>query len=306
MFNLRSLDLNLLTVFEAIYELGTVSGAADYLALSQSAASHSLSRLREAQRDDLFVRNRQGLSPTPVAKEMYPAIKQALDALRATLAEASGFDPGTSQRRFRISIPHPMGPLYALALLAAVATVAPGIALTFDTVSRPVDLEDNLRDGIVDIAIDWLPVALDPFVNKKLFDDQVVLLARGDHPSAHLGMTIEDLQKTAFVTLHRRREIGHAPQALEEVSRLISHEAVRVSELLEIPTVVASTDLLGIFLSSMGPLMTKRLGLQVFPIPLELPPMPIYIIWHETRRHDAAHRWLREVMEQELGSFAPG
>jgi DNA-binding transcriptional LysR family regulator len=119
-------------------------------------------------------------------------------------------------------------------------------------------------------------------------------------------MTIEDLQKAAFVTLHRRREIGHAPQALEEVSRLISHEAVRVSELLEIPTVVASTDLLGIFLSSMGPLMKKRLGLQVLPIPLELPPMPIYMIWHETRRHDAAHRWLREVVEQELGSFAQG
>jgi DNA-binding transcriptional LysR family regulator len=32
--------------------------------------------------------------------------------------------------------------------------------------------------------------------------------------------------------------------------------------------------------------------------------MPIYMIWHETRRHDAAHRWLREVVEQELGSFA--
>ena len=305
MFNLRSLDLNLLTVFEAIYETGTVSGAADRLALSQSATSHSLSRLREACRDDLFVRNRQGLSATPVAKEMYPAIKQALDDLRATLAEASGFDPSTSQRRFRISVPHPMGPLYALSLLAAVATAAPGIALTFDTVSRPVDLEDNLRDGIVDIAIDWLPVALDAFVNKKLFDDQVVLLARSDHPSAHPGITIEDLQKAEFVTLHRRREIGHAPQALEDVSRLISHEVVRVSELLEIPTVVASTDLLGIFLSSMGPLMKKRLGLQVLPIPLELPPMPIYMIWHETRRHDVAHRWLREVVEQELSSFAP-
>jgi DNA-binding transcriptional LysR family regulator len=56
----------------------------------------------------------------------------------------------------------------------------------------------------------------------------------------------------------------------------------------------------------MGPLMKKRLGLQVLPIPLELPPMPIYMIWHETRRHDAAHRWLREVVEQELGRFAPG
>ena len=306
MFNLRSLDLNLLTVFEAIYELGTVGGAADHLALSQSATSHALSRLREACRDDLFVRTRQGLSPTPVAKDMYPAIKQALDGLRASLAEASGFDPGTSQRRFRISIPHPMGPFYAVALRTAAAAVAPDIVLIFDTVSRPVDLEDNLRDGIVDIAIDWLPVALDPFVNKKLFDDQVVLLARSNHPSAHQGITIENLRKAEFVTLHRRREIGHSPQALEEVSRLICHEAVRVSELLEIPTVVASTDLLGIFLSSMGPLMKKRLGLQVFPIPLELPPMPIYMIWHETRRHDAAHRWLREIVVQELGRLAQG
>ena len=199
-----------------------------------------------------------------------------------------------------------MGPLYALSLQTAAAAVAPDIVLTFDTVSRPVDLEDNLRDGIADIAIDWLPVTLDPFVNRRLFDDQVVLLARSGHPSAHLAITIEDLQKADFVTLHRRREIGHAPQALEDVSRLMGHEAVRVSELLEIPAVVASTDMLGIFLSSMGSLMKKRLGLQVLPIPLELPPMPIYMIWHETRRHDAAHRWLREVVEQELGSFAQG
>ena len=303
MFNLRSLDLNLLTVFEAIYELGTVSGAADHLALSQSAASHALSRLREVCKDDLFVRTRQGLSPTPVAKDMYPAIKRALDALRASLAEASGFDPARSQRRFRVSIPHPMGPFYALALRVAAAAVAPSIVLTFDTVSRPVGLEDNLRDGIVDIAIDWLPVTLDPFVNRKLFDDQVVLLARSDHPSVHAGIAIEDLRNAEFVTLHRRSEIGRAPQALEDVSKLIIHEAVHVSELLEIPTVVASTDLLGIFLSSMGPLMKKRLGLQILPIPLELPPMPIYMIWHETRRHDTAHRWLRKIVVAELGRF---
>src|SRR4051794_26698379 len=195
MFNLRSLDLNLLTVFEAIYEIGTVSGAADRLALSQSAASHALARLRDACKDDLFVRARQGLSPTPAAQEMYPAIKQALDVLRATLAEASGFAPGTSQHRFRISIPHPMGPFYSLPLRAAVAAVAPGVVLTFDTVSRPLGLEESLRDGVVDVAIDWLPVELDPFVNRRLFDDRLVLLARRDHPSVGVGVTIEDLRK---------------------------------------------------------------------------------------------------------------
>jgi DNA-binding transcriptional LysR family regulator len=126
-FNLRSLDLNLLTVFEAIYEVGTVSSAADRLALSQSATSHALSRLREVCRDELFVRARLGLSPTPVAQAMYPTIKQALEALRISLAEASGFDPVRSQRRFRISIPHPMRPFYALALRAAAASVAPAL-----------------------------------------------------------------------------------------------------------------------------------------------------------------------------------
>jgi DNA-binding transcriptional LysR family regulator len=306
MFNLRSLDLNLLTVFEAIYEVGTVSGAADRLALSQSAASHALARLRDACKDDLFIRANQVLSPTAVAREMYPAIKQALDALRATLAEASGFDPGTSQRRFRISIPHPMGPFHALALRAAVTAAAPSIALTFDTVSRPLDLEESLRDGVVDLAIDWLPIQLDPFVNRKLFDDRLVLLARRGHPSIGLGLTMEELLKAEFVVIHHRREIEHAPMAIRELLKLGIREAVHVSELLEIPTLVAGTDLVGVFAASMGPLMKERLGLKVLPLPLELPAVPIYMIWHETRRHDMAHRWLREVVAEELGRFSQG
>ncbi len=237
---------------------------------------------------------------------MYPAVKQALDALRATLAEASGFDPGTSQRRFCISIPHPMGPFYALAMRTLVATIAPGVALTFHTVSIPVGLEDDLRDGVVDIALDWLPAELPPFVNQKVFDDRLILLARGDHPSIHAGVTIDDLRKAEFVAPHRRREIGHLPSALREVYKLGFPEAVRVSELLEIPTVVASTDLLGVFPSSMGPLMGERLGLRILALPIELPEVPIYMIWHEARRHDTAHRWLRDVVAQEVGHFARG
>ncbi|HME20479.1 MAG TPA: LysR substrate-binding domain-containing protein [Acetobacteraceae bacterium] len=237
---------------------------------------------------------------------MYPAIKQALDALRATLAEASGFDPGTSQRRFRISIPHPMGPFYSLALRAAVAAAAPSVVGTFDTVSRPVDLEESLRDGIVDVAIDWLPVQLDPFVNRKLFDDRLVLLARRGHPSVGVGLTMEELLKAEFVSLHHRREIDHAPMAIKELLELGIRETAHVSELLEIPTLVASTDLVGIFAASMGPIMEQRLGLQVLPLPLESPSLPIYMIWHETRRHDPAHRWLREIVAQELSRFAPG
>jgi len=75
--------------------------------------------------------------------------------------------------------------------------------------------------------------------------------------------------------------------------------ALRVSELLEIPAVVASTDLLGLMPASLGSLMEKRMGLRVLAIPLELPAVPIYLIWHEARRNDSGHQWLREIAATE-------
>lgn len=51
---LRRLDLNLLPVFDAIYRHRSVRLAADELAMSTSALSHALSRLRATLNDPLF------------------------------------------------------------------------------------------------------------------------------------------------------------------------------------------------------------------------------------------------------------
>ena len=128
---------------------------------------------------------------------------------------------------------------------------------------------------------------------------------QSDHPRVSARVTIEDLQKEEFIGLHRRRDVGHLPHALRELHQQFQ-DAMHVSELIEIPTVVASTDLLGLLPFSMGPLMEKRLGLQVLAIPLELPVVPIYMIWHENRRRDAGHVWLREIVVAELGRIAKG
>ena len=114
MFNLRSMDLNLLTVFEAIYEKASVRGAAGKLGLSQSATSHALARLRETLDDELFKKAGSGLAPTPVARALFPAVQRSLASLRLGLADARGFHPAISRREFRISNPHPAGPFHAL------------------------------------------------------------------------------------------------------------------------------------------------------------------------------------------------
>jgi len=141
-------------------------------------------------------------------------------------------------------------------------------------------------------------------VNRKLFDDRLILVARRDHPLATAHMTLKDLQEAEFVALHRRRDSEHLPRALREIHNLQLHDIVRVSELLEIPTVVASTDLLGLMPSSIGAFLEKRMGLRIIPMPVDLPLLPIYLIWHESRSRDSGHRWLREIVMKEVRRLA--
>src|SRR5262249_20105126 len=102
-------------------------------------------------------------------------------------------------------------------------------------------------------------------------------------------------------------DIQYLPFYIRETHQQFQRNGIEpkffVSEFLEIPTVVAGTDLLGPFVSSMGPTIEKQLGLRLLASPLELPAVPIYMVWHEARRQDAAHRWLRELVAKELARF---
>ena len=70
----NTMDLNLLKVFDAVMEERSVLRASQKLALSQSAVSHSLARLREMLEDDLFVRTSTGMQPTSRALAMSFAV----------------------------------------------------------------------------------------------------------------------------------------------------------------------------------------------------------------------------------------
>ncbi|WP_268580515.1 LysR family transcriptional regulator, partial [Escherichia coli] len=70
--DLKRLDLNLLLVFEAVYRLRSVTRAAAELALSASALSHALIRLRKALADELFYRVGNDMHPTVYADSLAP------------------------------------------------------------------------------------------------------------------------------------------------------------------------------------------------------------------------------------------
>ncbi|GGA85584.1 LysR family transcriptional regulator [Brucella endophytica] len=85
----RGVDLNLLTVFQALMSEMNATKAAARLGVSQAAVSASLRRLRMVYDDPLFERTQRGLRPTPRAILLRPAIEEALQIIAGTLGGAN-------------------------------------------------------------------------------------------------------------------------------------------------------------------------------------------------------------------------
>ena len=101
--DLRSLDLNLLVALDALLRRRSVIAAADELAMSPSALSHALARLRAALDDELFVRIGNAMQPTAHAERLAGPVSAALALLSNGLAQAGRFDPATSDRCFTLA-----------------------------------------------------------------------------------------------------------------------------------------------------------------------------------------------------------
>ena len=84
----RTLDLNLLRVFDEVMSERNLTRAARNLAMTQPAVSNALTRLRDSLGDKLVVRSGYGVEPTPRALALWPAVADALRQLEASLAPA--------------------------------------------------------------------------------------------------------------------------------------------------------------------------------------------------------------------------
>jgi DNA-binding transcriptional LysR family regulator len=300
MFNLRSVDLNLLPVFEAVYEEQSLSRAAVRLAMTQSAVSHAVARLRAVFRDELFVRHSRGVVSTPTADVIYVKLRDALGTVREAVTERRGFHATTSERKFFLTITHPLGPMIVLRLHERLATVAPNICVTASTRSRPIDLDRALREGRIDAAIDWLEPQGDHFKSTVLFEDILVAVARDGHPALRRPASMKILREGKFVTLRPRIEGEHPVAGLRTWQRLKLNVELEVSEILEVFMVASQSDLFGLIPRSMEKLARSALGLRPLGVGPKSATVPIKLIWHANRDADPAQAFLRK----ELGTIA--
>jgi DNA-binding transcriptional LysR family regulator len=101
--NFRTLDLNLLRVFDEVMAERSLTRAARNLSLTQPAVSNALRRLRETLGDDLVQRSGQGVAPTARALAIWPAVREALQQLQASLIP-NEFVPALARSTFVLAM----------------------------------------------------------------------------------------------------------------------------------------------------------------------------------------------------------
>ncbi|CDG81276.1 LysR family transcriptional regulator [Janthinobacterium agaricidamnosum] len=301
--DLRRLDLNLLPVFDALYRRRSVTGAAHELAMSASAFSHALARLRSTLGDELFVRQGQRMQPTVRAEQMATPIAGALKLLQDSISASHGFDPATSQRTFVFSATDYTTFAVLPSLIARLHIVAPQVHIRIIYSSRKVSIEE-LAAGRIDFALgyseerDPLPDGVEDF--DWLSDDYVVIASR-HHPRIRGSLTLDNyLQERHAVVTPWNETRGMVDHVLDGLA-LKREVSLHLPTVLAAPFIIAGSELIMTIPRQAAQTLSAAAPVSIYQAPFAIPPYAIKVYCHSNYLRTDAHAWMR----QELLNIVP-
>lgn len=294
--NLRQMDLNLLLVFDALMQEQNLSRAALRLHMSQPAVSNALARLRLQLDEPLFRRTARGMVPTAQAQALHAPVRQALHLLQIGLLPQAAFDPH-AEHTFRLAMNDYAQARLLPRLLARLQTEAPGVVLAVQKDDAET-LPKRLATGEVDLALDYLHFEDADLRYAPVASEELVVIARKDHPACRHGLSWDVYQQCAHVSLLTRAGRGSPLEIVLGAAKIRRRVQVHVPSFLAIPALVAHTELLGTIPRALAEEHARLYPLQLLPLPMEVPPVQVSLIWHRQQELVAGLRWLREQIAQ--------
>jgi DNA-binding transcriptional LysR family regulator len=309
---LRTLDLNLLKVFDAVMVERNVTRAAARLSMTQPAVSNAMRRLREATREELFIAGSTGVAPTGHAQALWPAVRDALDGLQRAF-EPQRFDASVDRRRFTVAMADATAALFVPRLAEALQREQAQVDLRVVALATR-DPRSLLEQGQADIAIGFFPEAAAALAAEgdgaamrcdALYRCAYVGVMRRDHPLARPGALTLDAYCEA---LHLRvnfagRERGFVDEALARLARR-RRVMITVSAFATAGSVVQGSDLLTVLPRSFVPATGFAHRLAARALPFELPAIDVALFWHRRHEHDAGQSWLRDTLTRAATQIA--
>ena len=298
--HIENLDLNLLKVFVEVYKTGSVSKAAERLYMSQSACSHSLTRLRQRLNDELFVRHNNKMLPTLKANDLFESLDPALNLINQGIAKVQPFDAKVGLHEFVISATDYTMWCLLPKLTAYLDKHFPNIRLKINQTTEKIPYQDLLNNE-VDFALgfDHKEEQLAGIASHTWLTDSYCTVCDAEYSKFN---QLDCLDLESFLS-HRHFLIapwnefrGVVDHTLAKQNQERKH-ALILPSVLAAPHVLKGTSLLLTLPKRYAAFLTTLLPLKMFKPPINVPDYQLKLYWHSTRNKDEKTCWFIKTIE---------
>ncbi|MGS3446712.1 LysR family transcriptional regulator [Klebsiella electrica] len=278
LYGLKKFDLNLLVIFECIYQHLSISRAAEALFITPSAVSQSLQRLRTQLNDPLFIRSGKGITPTKTSINLHYLLEKNLSQLEKTI---SLVNPANLKKRFVIYSPQLFIPPDSLQLIHALYQT-PNMQVEHHDLQLTSDsVESLLSQRKADLILSLSPCKSAEIFCQPFLEAEMALVCGERHPRVDELNDRAAILRESFAG-YLSTEVGiknfHAQMKKSLPDRMMTF---RSDSLLALINMINQTDLIGFVPKAILNHSLFNLNLRVLPVPV--PSIMIYMIYHQTQ-----------------------
>lgn len=297
--NLHQIDLNLLVLFDALYQHRSVSLAAQKVCISQSAFSHGLSRLRSRLNDQLFVRINNVMQPTPRAIELAGYISCAFPLLEQGLIYSSDFDPSTSDITYRLVATDYTEFCLLPKLMQHLEKVAPNIRLEILPASQ-LSPNEQLEDNSIDFVLGYTHQTFSSSTVEHFtwLNESYCTMTQKSHVAVNGNLSLDKFLSLSHILIApwgEKQGVVDQTLAAKKLKRKI---ALQLPSLFAAPHVVEQTGYLLTLPKLIASQMSEYISCDIYAPPIDVPDYQLNIYWHKLNSERASFKWLVTQIKQ--------
>lgn len=286
-------DLNQLRTFVVLYELRSVTAAAERLRVTQPTVSYTLRRLRERFGDDLFRREGHDMVPTAKATALFGPLHEALAQIDETVSDPDAFEPAGFRGELALGLTSIGEQTFLPPIMAALAREASRPHLRVERVDAD-QVEEGLIRGTIDLAMTVSMIGSPRLSRTHVRAVEYVALTSAEHPLPPTGPNM--FAGRHFVRVSVRGGHVFPLQVLTE-HNLMSQVSLTVEEYATVPAVLQSTDLVVFLPRHVAEVFCGWFaGLRIADLPWPAQSTPVSLYTRREASLSPAQRWFRSLV----------
>lgn len=288
-------DLNQLRTFVVLYELRSVTAAAERLHVTQPTVSYTLGRLRERFGDELFRREGHVMVPTSKATQLFGPLQEALAQIDATVSDPDEFNPAQFHGELSLALTSIGEQTFLPPIMAALAREAADVHLQVARLDAD-DVEDGLIRGTIDLAMTVSLISSPMLWRTHVRAVEYVALSSSQHPLPKTGPHM--FRGRHFVRVSARGGHVYPLQAMVEHG-LMPQVTLTVEEYATVPAVLEATDLVVLLPRHVAEVFRGWFpGLQIAELPWPAHSTPVSLYTRRDASLSPVQRWFRTLVSE--------